>query len=300
MFGAFCDRRPWAAAIVCFIFGPELGMLYLNRGRYAVCYWLATIVFVFSILVIWPSLIVASDISSSVWLVTLPVRALGAGHGFFIAKGWRPETELRWYAHWYSAISLSYLLPVILALGIRTSLYRPFDSPSAAMMPTVNVGDHFFVSRFAYNYSSPRRGDIVVFYLPAYKSYFVKRVVGLPGDRVQIVHGRLMLNGASIPVRNIQPVIEPCDFGPPCQTKGYDEIYPGGKVAHLLDQVSEGPLDNTSVFLVPEASYFVLGDNRDNSMDSREGIGFVPRSAIIGRVAYKYISGGHWTWQPVH
>ena len=299
MLGAFKNRRPWATAVICFIFGPEFGMLYLNRGRYAVCYWLAAIVLVALILAFQPDLVSVSDILSSIWLITLPLRAVGAAQGFLIARDWQPETKLRWYAHWYSAFGLICVLPVMLAFGIRTFLYRPFDSPSAAMIPTVNVGDQFFVSRFSYNFTSPQRGDVVAFYMQAYKSYFIKRVVGLPGDHVQMVHGQILLNGERIPLRHMRRVSEPCEFGSPCQTVRYDEIYPGGKIAHILDQVVEGALDNTSVFAVPENSYFVLGDNRDNSIDSREGIGFVPRSAIIGRVAYKYMAGGRWVWQAV-
>ena len=296
MFRAFRERRLWAAALVCFIFGPEVGMLYLNRGWYAVCYWVVAIVLVISVWTFRP----IEGIPSSVWLVTLPLRPVGAAQGFWIAREWQPDTKLKWYAHWYSVVGLSYALPAMLAFGIRTFLYRPFHSPSAAMMPTVNVGDHFFVSRFSYNFTSPQRGDVVAFYVQEEKTYFIKRIVGLPGDRVQLMHGQLIINGANIPLHHVEKLSGPCDAGLPCQTVRYQEVYPGGKTAWVLDQVAEGPLDNTDVFEVPADAYFVLGDNRDNSNDSREGIGFVPRSAIIGKVAYKYMTGGRWVWQPIN
>jgi signal peptidase I len=300
MFKAFRDRRPWAAASVNLILSPVFGMLYLNRGLYAVYYWVASLFSAILCFSLFPGFFSASKGSEVVYLANLPLHIAGAFHAFFITRKQPWEPRLKWYAHWYSALGIAFVLPAILAFGIRTFLYRPFSSPSAAMMPTVNVGDSFLVARFSYNFASPRHGDVVAFYMQEPKTYFIKRVVGLPGDRVQMVHGRLLLNGERLPIRHMKRVAEPCEFDPPCQTVRYEEVYPGGKAVWILDQVADGQLDNTEVFHVPADAYFVLGDNRDNSFDSRTGIGFVPRSSIAGRVAYKYISGGHWTWQPVN
>lgn len=300
MFRAFRERRPWAAALVNLILSPVFGMLYLNRGLYAVCYWVASFFFTIILWVIFPGFFLTREFSDFVYLAVLPLHVIGAVHAFFLARKRPLEPRLKWYAHWYWAFVVAFVLPMILAFGIRTFLYRPFNSPSAAMMPTVNVGDHFFVSRFSYNFASPRRGDVVAFYALESKTYFIKRVVGVPGDRVQMVRGRLWLNGARMPTRRREKVDQPCEFDPPCQTVRYEELYPGGKFARILDQVTEGPGDNTEVFEVPVDAYFVLGDNRDNSFDSRQEIGFVPRGAIIGKVAYKYVAAGHLVWQPVN
>jgi signal peptidase I len=299
MVKAFRDRRPWAASLICLVFGPVLGMLYLNRGRYACFYCLGSILLVVLFIVLWPT-VFPSKILHSIYLIDLPIKVAGSIQGFFLAKQWSPEIRLKWYAHWYSVVGITLVFPVLLAFGIRTFFLRPFDIPSTSMVPTVNRGDHFFVSRRAYDFSSPQRGDVVVFYVPAYRAYFVKRIVGLPGDRVQMVHGRLSVNGIEVPTRRLVNVTVECATGKTCQAAQYEETYPGGKKGLVLDQVSDGPLDNTGVFPVPENSYFVLGDNRDNSSDSRTELGLVPRSAIIGKPAYKFFAAGRWMWQSIN
>jgi len=299
MFKAFKNRRPWAASLICLVFSPVLGMLYLNRGRYAFLYWVGSILLIVFCLALWP-LLFTEKISGLSYLIDFPINIAGSVHGFFLAKRWRPETPLKWYAHWYGALGIALVFPVFLALGIRTFLFQPFDIPGSSMVPSLNRGDYFWVSKRAYDHSPPQRGDAVVFWIGRYHSDFAKRIVGLPGDRVQLLHGLLFLNGEKIPVRRVTQAFQVCDWGPPCHATFYEETYPGGKTAHIIDQVVDGPLDNTAVFEVPKDSYFVLGDNRDNSYDSREGIGFVSRSAIRGKAAYKFFAAGHWVWQPVN
>jgi signal peptidase I len=298
MFKAFRDRRPWAASLVCLVLSPVLGMLYLNRGRYAFLYWLGSLLFVVFCLAVWPSLFPTKH-SGLTYIIDFPVNVLGSVHGFFLAKGWAPETRLRWYAHWYSTLGIALIFPGLLALCIRTFLFQPFDLPSTAMAPSFNRGDYFWVSKRAYDVSLPQRGDVVVFFAPAYHSYFIKRIVGLPGDRVQMIHGRLAVNGTLVPTRHLEDIVVECATGQVCRAAQYEETYPGGKSGRVVDQVADGPLDNTDVFDVPQESYFVLGDNRDNSDDSREDLGFVPRSTITGRVAYKFFAAGHWVWQTI-
>jgi len=273
-------------------------MLYLNRGRYACLYLLSSILLVALCFALWPPPF-SEQLLTYISFVDFPVKVTGCVHGFFLARRWLPETRLKWYAHWYSVVGITLVFPALLALGIRTFLFRPFDIPTTSMAPSVNRGDHFFVSRRAYDFSLPQRGDVVVFYVPLYRAYFVKRIVGLPGDQVQMIHGRLFVNGAEIPVRRLGDVVVECETGKICQAAQYEETYPGGKKGLVLDQVSDGPLDNTGAFLVSENSYFVLGDNRDNSNDSREDMGFIPLSGIVGKLAYKFFVAGHWVWQPI-
>src|SRR6201996_10329 len=100
MFRSFRDRRPWAASLICFVFSPVLGMLYLNRGRHAFFYWLGSVSLVVFCLALWPSLF-AQRLSGLSYFIDLPVSVAGAIHGFSLAKRWQPETKLKWYAHWY-------------------------------------------------------------------------------------------------------------------------------------------------------------------------------------------------------
>lgn len=158
------------------------------------------------------------------------------------------------------------------------------------MSPTANRGDYFLLSKFAYNSELPLRGDVVIF--RALNNYFIKRVVGLPGDQIQMKNGRLFINNVAVPTRRIADFTGPCPSTVVCRVPQYEEIFPGGRIGHTINQVENGPEDNTNVFEVPANSYFVLGDNRDNSADSRNELGYVARSAIVGRAAYKYIAGG--------
>ena len=198
---------------------------------------------------------------------------------------------------------------VLLALTVRTFIFQPFNTPSRSMEPTLLQGDYFFANKFAYGYSrfslplaprifsgrilaaEPKRGDVVVFALPRDPAtVYVKRIVGLPGDRVQLIAGRLYINGEVAPRTAISGASE--DGAVPT----YQETLPGG-VVHLIEEEfgDAAFLDNTAVFDVPPGSYFVLGDNRDNSMDSRvspekKGIGYVPFENLIGRVGWIFFS----------
>ena len=116
-----------------------------------------------------------------------------------------------------------------------------------------------------------------------------------------MIGGQVLLNGVKVAKRRVGDFSGSCETGHGCLVPQFEETYPGGKSVRILDAVTNDALDDTEVFTVPEDAYFVLGDNRDNSDDSRfNNIGFVPRRAIIGKVAYKYASGGHWVWQLVN
>ena len=217
-------------------------------------------------------------------------------------------------------------LPVILiVLIVRTLLFQPFHIPSESMQPTLLVGDSLFVSKYSYGYSryslpfapplfsgrilavSPRRGDIVVFRLPSDTSVdLIKRVIGLPGDRVQMIGGRLHLNGEPVMRERIEDFIDTEDVpGRSVRIRRWRETLPGGVSYATLDLMDNGPLDDTPVYRVPSGHYFMMGDNRDDSTDSRvlDEVGYVPFENIVGRAEIIYFSIGEgaaawqvWRW----
>jgi len=277
-------------------------MLFLNKARWALIYTLAAIGSLALAATLMPVIVSpgGGSAKSLVQGVGLLISLLGAGHAWLIAHRATGEAPIGWYArHWYVFAGLTFGL-IFALLGIRAFLFEPFHAPAASMSPTVNVGDGFLVSKAAYGAAVPQRGDVIFFWSAPHHVHFVKRVVGIAGDHVQMMDGRVFLNGAKIPARPIEAYTGSCDTGFGCNVPQVEETYPGGRSVRTVDGVEDGPLDNTGIFVVPPDSYFVLGDNRDNSNDSREALGFVPRSAILGRVVYKYASHGHWVWQPVH
>ncbi len=206
-------------------------------------------------------------------------------------------------------------VPLALALAVRTFAFQPFDIPSGSMVPTLQRGDYLFVSKFAYGYTRyslpfapawfttrvfaglPKRGDVVIFVHPRDGTDWVKRIVGLPGDTVQMKGGRLLINGEMAARRRVEPGFKTeGPFGDAIVAPTYDETLPGGATHRIIEtDDGHGPLDDTDVFLTPPNAYFVLGDNRDNSVDSRlgtdkGGVGFVPLENIVGRAAMIYYS----------
>jgi signal peptidase I len=205
---------------------------------------------------------------------------------------------------------------VLIALVVRTVAYEPFNIPSGSMIPTLLVGDYLFVSKFSYGYSryslplglplfsgrifefhKPERGDVVVFWNPLAKpepADFIKRLVGLPGDKVQVIHGQLFINGQMVPRRQVDDYVFP--EGAQVEQQ-YIESLPRGPgeppLEHPIIKVGDnGPLDDTPVYEVPEGHYFMMGDNRDNSEDSRvmSVVGFVPAENIVGKAQFLFFS----------
>lgn len=204
------------------------------------------------------------------------------------------------------------LYAILIALVIRTVAYSPRSIPSASMLPTLLVGDYLFVSKFSYGYSryslpfGPpifsgriferpiKRGDVVVFKLPRdNETDYIKRVIGLPGDRIQMKNGRLYLNG-SLVQRERAGTFELANGHSNFQEPQYKETLPNGVSYLTLDTMTNGPADNTQVFHVPDGHIFAMGDNRDNSLDSRApftiGVGYVPIENVIGRAEVLFYS----------
>jgi len=226
---------------------------------------------------------------------------------------------------------------VLIAVFIRTFFYEPFSIPSASMVPTLLVGDYLFVSKFSYGYSryslpfglplwsgriffrEPRRGDVAVFKLPCdysrldptsaslYKARcdtstdFIKRIIGLPGDKVQMKDGILNINGMPVKRDRIDPYFYE-ENGQTSTFTHYRETLPNSYQHDIIEISDDAPLDNTKEFVVPPDHYFMMGDNRDNSADSRDptsGVGFVPAENIVGRAEFIFFSTNsyaHW-WE---
>src|SRR5260370_13355433 len=217
------------------------------------------------------------------------------------------KSESPWAIGVLVALSLV-LLALLLSSPVlfRMFLFQPFNIPARSMIPTLLVGDYFFVSKYAYGYgrytgplssapfpgrilgSEPARGDVVAFFSPKdISTVYIERVVGLPGDRVQMKQGLLHINGVPVARERLADFVgeDPCGAGASASTKRWRETLPNGVSHETLDCVDNGFYDNTNVYTVPGGHFFMLGDNRDNSTDSRvlSAVGYVPLENIGGR-----------------
>jgi signal peptidase I len=213
---------------------------------------------------------------------------------------------------------------LLIALVLRVVLFQPNTIPSSSMEPGVRTGDYLLISKFDYGWSrqsfplgpplfrgrifgrSPARGDVVVFKLPRdTRQLYIKRVIGLPGDRVQLRGGLVSVNGVAFPSVPLGQVTDP--EGPDVTVTERRETAPDGRSYITYDRGPGREGDDTGVYVVPEGCYFMLGDNRDNSLDSRwpsaVGVGFVPAEDLVGRARFALISWREgasifkpWTW----
>ncbi|MDI4657058.1 signal peptidase I [Xanthobacter autotrophicus] len=209
---------------------------------------------------------------------------------------------------------------LLIALVIRTFLFQPFNIPSGSMKDTLLIGDYLFVSKYSYGYSrfsipfspnlfagrifgsEPTRGDVVVFKLPRdNETDYIKRVIGMPGDKVQMIGGLLHINGTPVQRERLADVAEDDGAGRKVPVKRWRETLPNGVSFETLDLVDNGFYDNTPVYEVPLGHYFMMGDNRDNSADSRvlSQVGYVPFENLIGKaqVIFFSIDEGASAWQ---
>lgn len=199
---------------------------------------------------------------------------------------------------------------ILIAIIIRTFLFEPFKIPSGSMYPTLHVGDYLFVSKYTYGYSKhsfpfslplfegriwadqPQRGDVVVFKFPQdNKTDFIKRIIGLPGDKIKMQDGILYINGKPVERQQIEDFVIRDKFGNGERYRQYIETLPNG-VKHNILEISDQQefVDNMVEVTVPENSYFVMGDNRDRSDDSRLSVGFVPFENLVGKARWLFFS----------
>ena len=275
----------------------------------------------------------------------------------------KPKNRMR---EWFDTLFYG----ILIAIGFRSLFLEPFNIPSGSMIPTLHIGDHIFITKWSYGYSRysfpfgswhlwngrvfknmPKLGDVIVFRNPKNESLdYVKRLVGLPGDTIQMREGRLYINGEMVERKDPRPYVvavlprslrsvgyyhenmtikgnkvlvdgAPADFNYTieyradhvCRTTPglcgvfpateYTEVLPGGVEHSIIEYTDNGPLDNTMEYLVPENHLFFMGDNRDNSNDSRADVGFVPVENMIGRVWFVWYSHNYaspmvafWNW----
>jgi signal peptidase I len=200
----------------------------------------------------------------------------------------------------------------LIALMIRTFLFQPFNIPTGSMENTLLIGDYLFVEKFAYGFSrytfpfggwpfggamhgryfarAPERGDVIVFKFPQDNSTdFIKRLIGVPGDHIQMIDDILYLNGKPVTRERVADFVGNLD-GVDGHWRQYRETLPNGKSYVTIDKQTDGPLDNTSLFVVPPDHYFMMGDNRDNSDDSRDAVGYVPAENLEGKAEFRFFS----------
>ena len=199
---------------------------------------------------------------------------------------------------------------LIIALIIRSFLFQPFYIPSSSMEPNLLVGDRLFVSKYSYGYSrhslpfspnfsnkryfgkNPKRGDVIVFKTPAdNRTDYIKRLIGLPGDTLQIVDGELYLNSKKIQRNKINYPININCANEILDVDAFEEILPNGK-KYIAVYVKEGTMQNTDKFIVPDNHYFFMGDNRDCSKDSRylSSVGYVNIDNLVGKARLIFFS----------
>jgi signal peptidase I len=201
----------------------------------------------------------------------------------------------------------------LIAVVVRTVAFEPFNIPSGSMIPTLLVGDYLFVAKYSYGYSRyslpfgwppfsgrifghlPKRGDVAVFKWPRDNSTdYIKRIIGLPGDHIQVRQGQLYINGQPCPRQQEGDFIDD-ESGIHMVLRRYQETLPNGVRHDILKTTEDGPANNTIDFLVPPDHVFAMGDNRDNSSDSRfpleqNGVGFVPVDNLVGRAEIIFFS----------
>jgi len=291
-------RATLAALLSLFVMG--LGQLYCGQTRRAAI--LLTIElagYLASVALLAHLLSFSGLIVLYVWIALAIGLKIFAVLDAFVGARRTGDLELRRYNRWYVYLS------VIGAMAVVQSAFEipiaPYSIPAASMMPTLHVGDYLYVDRTAYRDRPPGRGDTVVFKLPTdNRTDFIKRIVGLPGEAVQVSAGILHIDGIAVP-RHRQGAVETVLGGRPVRMTTYRETLPGDRTHDIWEIDDRQAFDNTPVYSVPAGHYFMMGDNRDNSLDSRalSQVGFVPAANIVGpaRIVFFSHNGAAAWWQ---
>ena len=204
----------------------------------------------------------------------------------------------------------SIFFAIFIALIIRSFVAEPFNIPSGSMKPNLLIGDFIFVSKWSYGYSKhslpfsmpiisnrifstmPKRGDVVVFKTPQdNRTDYIKRVIGLPGDKIRIINGQIQINNNLIIKQKTEDFVDVLKNGSKKSIRKYKEFFFGNEI-DIIDIMDNGIVDNTQLYIVPENHFFVMGDNRDNSQDSRfiNVVGFVPVENLVGKAQFTFFS----------
>lgn len=286
-------RRAWLAALLSLLL-PGLGQLYNRQVRLALALFIVYIILLKPVL--WLIAAMPAEavvpISAGMWLLALPgllfVIVQAASHARRVKA-----VSLAWFNRWYVYIGVWVVAVVLQSVAelVPVPSIDAYNSPSGSMSPTLVEGDYYQTRTLAFAGRLPERGEIAIFRPPSEPDVdFVKRVIGLPGDRIQVRDGRLYINDVMVERVELSreeaaslPQYDPSD-------QLYRETLPGG-FSHLISEINDtGQLDNTPEFVVPPEHVFVLGDNRDRSNDSRGSLGFIPLAGLHDKPLFIYWS----------
>jgi signal peptidase I len=281
-------RRAWLAALLSF-FSPGVGQLYNGERRRAMILFaifaVLDLAFFFVVPIFDPDLpVLAAFAALTIGFLGLQIGA--AVHAFIRARRAAPAPLGPWQRGWVYAA----MVVAPLALNFAAPRWiKGYDVPSASNVPTLLVGDRLFAEIGYYRHHAPQRGEMIIFKSPKDgRTVYVKRIVGLPGEKLQLRDGILYIDGQAVPRRRIDDYSS--QFGGSAVVMHqYVETLPGGASYQILQMSDDQPLENTAVYDVPAGHYFTLGDNRDNSMDSRLAeFGYVPAANLIARAYIIY------------
>lgn len=296
------NRRRWWLALILALLCPGLGQIYNTEYRRGLAIFAAITLLssaTFLILIVVPPISAEAVVKTfAVALIVLAVHVAfaieAAVHARRIGSAVLGRAN-RWYVYVAFLVAIFAVQEVQLHVKNELALWRSYNMSSGSMLPTLRIGDTFMSIQHYYTDNQPQYGDIAVFKLPRDgTSDYVKRVVGLPGDQVQMRGGLLHINGIAAKRERLADAPTEMPDGRIRQVPQYRETLPNGR-SHLIIEIAgdTGIYDDTRVFDVPPGEYFVLGDNRDNSLDSRVaardgGVGFVPRANMRDRPAVIY------------
>lgn len=292
---------------IALFLGPLALMLFLGRAKLALAYviiqflWLTATLFILRAFNK-PLVDAGLDFQSALFLIGSLPAIVALVHALVIR---RSSLARPFYSRWFVSLVAAPLLVLALVVCFRTFAHQPFNIPSGSMYPTLIVGDQLFASKSAYGWSrfslpwrlvnfngrvwgrAPERGDIVIYRLPADENTdYIARVIGLPGERVRVTRGIVYIDEVPVRKEQIEDFIDPLNGGAQPQ---YRETLANGVSYRVLDVTPVGSADDTEEYLIPAGHYFMLGDNRDNAMDSRfQAVGFIPKDHFVGRAGMIY------------
>ncbi|MGX9118970.1 signal peptidase I [Mesorhizobium sp. BHbsci] len=289
------SRSGWSAALVSAFGGPFGGFLWIGSGKLAVISLVAISAASIALCYIGFPVLPGIDLSGLANLSSIGIAIFSVVLVVPFAHRFKPD---KWYAHGLSVLVLAFLASSLAAFAIRSFLFQPFSIPASSMVPTLEVGDYLFASKFAYGYSrhsvpfgllpiegrtfdtAPALGDIAVFRRPSDPSTdYIKRIVGLPGDKIQMIDGVLHINDHAVKLEETGSY----SSDEIRSAKVQRETLQNGVSYSVLDVIGGSTGDNTQPVVVPAGRYFMLGDNRDSSADSRFDMGTIPYENLVGK-----------------